>query len=136
MAMYCELILETEFASLWFYPDPRIVHHQFHKPIFGQAFQEVLLTGLELFQDGKADKWLSDDRANTILPPDDSAWSSEYWLPAILRAGWTHWAIVLPERRLGQINMHRLMEEVRARHVLSRTFTTPSAALAWLEQQG
>jgi len=134
MDMERELLLENAFASLWCYPGLGIVHHQFHQAIFGQAFKDVLNLGLEQFQAGRAHKWLSDDRANTILPPDDSAWSTEYWMPRILEAGWTHWAIVLPERRLGQINMRRLLEEIRARQVVVATFADPAAALAWLTQ--
>jgi hypothetical protein len=129
-----ELLLENEFASLWCYPGLGIVHHQFHQPISGQAFQDVLNLGLKQFQAGRASKWLSDDRANTILPADDSAWSSEYWMPQILQAGWTHWAIVLPERRLGRINMRRLLEEVQGHHVVVATFADPTAALGWLTQ--
>jgi hypothetical protein len=41
---------------------------------------------------------------------------------------------VLPERRLGQINMRRLLEEIRARQVVVATFADPAAALAWLAQ--
>jgi hypothetical protein len=67
MSMDREVLLDNEFASLWFYPEPGIVHHEFHKPIAGQDFKAVLLTGLKLFQARRATKWLSDDRANTIL---------------------------------------------------------------------
>lgn len=131
--MEIELLLSNEFASLWFYPETGIVHHQFHKVVSGQAFREVLNLGLKLFKEGRANKWLSDDRVNTILPPDDSAWSNDLWLPQMLEAGWTHWAIVLPERQLGQINMRRLIGEVAARRVATEIFANPLDALAWLE---
>lgn len=131
--MEIELLLCNELASLWFYPETGIVHHQFHKAISGQAFYEVLNTGLKLFKEGRASKWLSDDRANTMLPPDDSAWSSDIWLPQMVKAGWTHWAIVLPQSQLGQVNMRRLMGEVAARKVAAKAFADPLKALAWLE---
>jgi hypothetical protein len=130
-----ELLLENEFASLWFYPETGIVHHEFHKPISGQAFKEVLLLGLTLFQDGRAKKWLSDDRANTMLPPEDSEWSSESWLPRMVRLGWTHWAIVLPKKLLGQVNMRRIISEVTEKRVTAETFSDPIQAMVWLEQQ-
>ena len=43
-------ILETEYATLWYHPDTKIVHHQFHKFIYGQQFRDVLEKGLEVFQ--------------------------------------------------------------------------------------
>jgi hypothetical protein len=130
-----ELLLENEFASLWFYSETGIVHHEFHKPISGQAFRDVLLLGLTLFRDGRAKKWLSDDRANTLLPPEDSEWSSGFWLPRMAGLGWTHWALVLPEKRRGQINMMRIIGDVTEKRVVVEAFTDPALALAWLEQQ-
>jgi hypothetical protein len=130
-----EQLLGNEFASLWFYPESGIVHHEFHQPIAGQAFKDVLLTGLRLFQEGRATKWLSDDRANTMLPPEDSEWSGGFWLPRIARLGWTHWAIVLPGKRLGQVNMKRIIGEVTDHRVAVETFSDPAQAMAWLERQ-
>jgi hypothetical protein len=135
MSMDRELLLDNEFASLWFYPEPGIVHHEFHEPISGQDFKDVLLRGLKLFQAGRATKWLSDDRGNTMLPPEDSAWSSEWWLPIMVAAGWTHWAIVLPETRLGQVNMKRLIGDVLDKGVTAEAFSDPVVAMAWLRQQ-
>jgi hypothetical protein len=131
--MEIEILLSNEFATLWLYPETRIVHHQFHKAISGQAFQEVLNLGLKQFKEGRANKWLSDDRLNTILPFDDSAWSNGFWLPQMLKAGWTRWAIVLPEKQLGQINMRRLIRETAGNKVAAETFFNTSDALAWLE---
>jgi hypothetical protein len=130
-----ELLLENEFASLWFYPVTGIVHHQFHQPISGQAFRNILNLGFKLVQEGRARMWLSDDRANTMLPPEDSEWSSGYWLPRMVAAGWTHWAIVLPEKRLGQVNMRRIIGDVTERKVTAESFSDPVEAMAWLESQ-
>jgi hypothetical protein len=50
-------------------------------------------------------------------------------------AGWTHWAIVLPEKRLGQVNMKRLIGGVMEKGVTAEAFSDPVAAMAWLRQQ-
>lgn len=128
-----ERLMENETASLWIYPETGIVHHQLHRPISGQAFRDLLNLGLKQFQEGRATMWLSDDRANTILDPNDSEWSGDVWYPRMIKAGWKFWAVVLPEKSLGQINMRRLAVEVGERQVVVEMFADPAAALAWLE---
>ncbi len=40
-----QTIIETEYATLWYYPEEKIVHHQFHKFIHGDEFRKVMLKG-------------------------------------------------------------------------------------------
>ena len=43
-------ISDTEYATLWYHSDAKIVHHQFHKFIHGDEFRQVLEKGLEIFK--------------------------------------------------------------------------------------
>jgi hypothetical protein len=129
------LVLENEFANLWYYPETRIIHHQFLKPIGGEHFKEVLNTGLEILKTKKAHKWLSDDRANSRLAPEDTNWSDHVWLPQMVAAGWEYWALVLPLKRLGKINMEKQTETVADTGVVVQYFSDPKTALQWLELQ-
>ncbi len=128
--------LDDEIASLWCYPGEGIIHHQFHQSLSGDPFRAILTAGLRLMAEHGATKWLSDDRKNTILPAEDSAWTQEYWLPRALKAGWTQWAMLPPEKARGRINIERLTQFVgEGNQVQVQLFADPDEAWAWLAQR-
>lgn len=127
-------LLENEFATLKLHQATGIVHHEFHKFIFGEAFRTVLTTGVEAMEKHKATKWLSDDRKNNALPQDDAEWAMTTWSTRTLNAGWKFWAVVLPQKVLGQMNMQRFIEMYKERGLEVRAFTDPALAMAWLEK--
>ncbi len=126
------VILDTDYATLWYYPETKIVHHVFHKFIHGPHLREVLEKGLELVQEHEAQKWLSDDRKNTALAADDNQWGLSDWGPRMLAAGWKHWAIVLPESAVGQGIMNRSIAAFAERGLTVHVFQNADDALAWL----
>lgn len=128
------VLLDSEHATVWYHPDGRIVHHKFHKPLSGAAFRSVLETGAAMFEKHGATKWLSDDRANGALHPDDSAWAMNEWSPRVVKAGWKQWAIVMPEQVLGKLNMKRFINMYSELGVAVQTFEEPDAALEWLRR--
>jgi hypothetical protein len=128
--------LDNDYATIWYYPDEGIIHHRFLQPISGEAFQTVLMTGLHLMREHKATKWLSDDRNNSNLPAEDSAWSQDYWLPRAAGAGWKYWAMLLPLKARGRINVDRLIAFVAEKYAINiRTFSDEDEAWQWLAQQ-
>jgi hypothetical protein len=128
--------LENEFANLWYYPEEGIIHHQFLQPVADEAFRSVLMTGLGVMQTHNAVKWLSDDRLNSILPAEDSAWSQDYWLPRAYKAGWKYWAMIPPNKARGRINVERLMAFVAELYNIKlKVFSDPDKAWEWLVQQ-
>ena len=90
-------IVDNDFATLWFHPEKKIVHHHFKQYIHGTEFRSVLTRGYELMVEHQASKWLSDDRNNGALPADDGMATTD-WTPKVVAAGWKHWAIVLPAK--------------------------------------
>ncbi len=130
-------LIENEYASMWHYPDEGIIHHEFLQPIAGKEFQNVLLTGLQILKEQGAQKWLSDDRLNSMLSAEDSAWSQDFWLPRAYQAGWRYWAVLPPIKARGQINMKRLTEYVGyLPKIKIQIFSDPDEAWQWLAQQG
>src|SRR6185369_1188685 len=127
------LVLQNEYVELWFPPETRIVHHQFRKFIWGDAFRDVLNEGLRLFVLEGATKWLSDDRMNSALSKSDTEWSMSDWFPHALKVGWKHWGIVLPVSVIGQMNMSRMITGCSQQGLIVRAFEEPEAALEWLE---
>ena len=127
-----QAIIETPFASLWYYPEERIVHHQIHRFIFGEAFRELLTKGAEVMKENGATRWVSDDRNNGALSTEDKAWADTIWRPMALRSGWKTWAIVLPETVVGQMNIRRIIQAEEVRCLEIQLFTSPDDALAWI----
>ncbi len=127
------IILENEHATLVYHVLHKIVHHTLHKPVTGAPFREVLIHGVELFERSGANKWLSDDRGNGALHPDDGKWAMEVWSPRTIAAGWKYWAIVMPDAALGRANMRRFIREYADRGVEVKIFDSPEEALGWLK---
>jgi hypothetical protein len=128
-------IIDNPYATLWYHPEKRIVHHRIHQFISGKTFRDLLLTGTEVLTKHQATKWLSDDRMNAVLRPEDVEWSHEHWFPQTALAGWKFWAIVQPEKTVGQVTMKNLAATYGKYGITSKGFTDPNEALWWLETQ-
>lgn len=131
--MQSQVIIDNEYATLWYHPQGKIVHHQFHKFIHGDAFREVLNRGLDAFTTYGAQKWLSDDRHNSTLTKEDGEWAITDWSTRVFAADWKYWAVVLPDRKIGQINLNMFMREYITRGLEVRAFEDPDEARQWLE---
>ncbi len=126
---------ENEYATMWYYPDKKIVHHQVKKFIFGQTFYDFILTGTELIKKHKARKWLSDDRLVPVLKTEDIEWGATHWFPQTVAAGWKYWAIVEPQHAMGHMNLEDLKERYSKGGITAQFFTSVEAAMKWLEEQ-
>ena len=126
--MPVEIILDNEYATLSYYPEDGIVHHQFHKFIHGAQFRAVLDTGAEIFKERGATKWLSDDRLNSALPKEDGVWALTEWNPRVRAAGWKYWAVIFPDKKVGQTNLNYFVRESNA---LGVTALASAAFLRW-----
>nr|WP_320133210.1 STAS/SEC14 domain-containing protein [uncultured Holophaga sp.] len=129
-------VVDSPSITLWYHSDTRIIHHQIHKYTFGEVLRDALNKGVALMSQHHAVKWLSDDRNNGPLPPEDMEWNRTVWVPQVVKAGWKYWALVVPEKAVAQMNMKRFQAEFAAAGVTVQTFTDPDAAMKWLEAQG
>ena len=130
-----QIIIDNEFLTMWYYPDTKIVHHKFHRFIYGERLREALLTGTAILKKNKASKWLSDDRENAALPKEDHQWGETVWFPSTVEAGWKFWAIILPEKIIGQVNMSRQVKTYAEMGIITQIFSDSEKARLWLEQQ-
>jgi hypothetical protein len=135
MSTQSVILIDNDKVRLQFHPRPRIVHHEIRQFVHGAELREILEKGLELFQKYAACKWLSDDRGNGPLKPADSKWALEDWAPRVMAAGWRFWAVVMPEKVIGQMNMKRWISTYAEQGVTASAFTDPDAAMTWLEEQ-
>ena len=127
------VILDNEFAIVLYHVRHKIVHHTFRKPVTSAVFREALTRGVELFERRGANKWLSDDRANNALHPEDGKWAMEVWSKRAIAAGWKAWAIVMPDAALGKANMRRFIREYSDQGVDVNIFDGADEALEWLK---
>ena len=125
-------IIHTDYATLWYHPDTKIVHHVFHKFIYGDEFLSVLNTGLDAFKQYGAQKWLSDDRKNSALPTADLEWSINDWFHRAFNSGWKYWAIVMPDKVVGKMNMQRFIKTYVELGLTIEIFDDPDEAMTWL----
>jgi hypothetical protein len=125
-------VLDTNQATVWYHPEGGIVHHFFKRPTRDAAFRQVLEVGLEQMIEHGATKWLSDERNNSALTPEDSQWIIDEWVPRALEAGWRHWAIVLPDYVVGKMDMALYIATRRQMGTNVYVFTDPAEALEWL----
>jgi hypothetical protein len=126
-------IMDSEAATLWFHAEAGIVHHRFKKSVSGDDFRWILEGGLQLLKARGASKWLSDDRTNGALDPQDAQWAMNDWAPRAAAAGWRYWAIVLPRSAGGTEDMKQYIDRGPALGVDVQLFFDPLLALAWLE---
>jgi hypothetical protein len=130
-----EVVLDNEYITIWYYPQKKIVHHEFHKFTYGKTFQDALSEGAAILEKNRAQKWLSDDRKNTVIGKDDTKWTAAVWRPRVIKAGWRYWALVLPEKVVGQMVMKRIIKEYADTGVTVEIFSDPDKAMKWLEAQ-
>jgi hypothetical protein len=128
------LLVDNDLISVWVYPERKLIHHHMKAYCFGHEFREALTRGVEAMEQYRATKWLSDDRANGALPPDDEAWASTVWSRRARAAGWRRWSIVQPAKLIGQINMARFVKLYTELGVDARMFSDPDEALRWLDE--
>ncbi len=126
---------DNDFATLWYHPDKKIVHHHFKKFIYGQVFRDFLLKGTEAMQKNHVNKWLSDDRNNAVVRKEDMDWAQTSWFPPTVQAGWKYWAIVQPAKAIAQMNMETLVEAYGKAGIVAKFFSDPDEAMKWLDSQ-
>jgi hypothetical protein len=127
------LIFDSPLITVWAYPERKLIHHAMKAFCHGASFREALTKGLEAMRFHRATKWLSDDRLNGALLKEDETWAITSWLPHARAAGWKHWAIVQPEKIVGQTSMKRGSQAVINVGVETRLFADPDDAMEWLD---
>ncbi len=128
-------LYDDDQVTVWYRPNGKIIHHQMHKYTYGKSFRDALMAGADAMQKYGANKWLSDDRNNPVVKPEDIEWGNKFWQPKILAAGWKFWAIVQPEQYLAQLRMIKLADQYSKLGVTVHLFTDPEDAMEWLLKQ-
>jgi len=128
------IIVDNEYVTLWYHPEHKVIHHQFHKYTYGEALREAFTEGAKLMEKYGAKKWLSDDRKNSALTKEDMEWADTVWRPRVIKAGYKYWALVLPEKIVGQMNLKQIIKQKYANlGITVELFNGPDEAMQWLK---
>jgi hypothetical protein len=125
------VIRQDEFATLWYHPGPKVIHHKIHRFVPAGVFQEVLTAGALILERDGASKWLSDDSENMVVRDGDLEWARRTWDPRVVGAGLKYWGIVPPRLTFGRLPME-IVPGPERRGLTVRTFANDAAACAWL----
>lgn len=123
------LILDNEFATLWYYTDSKIVHYRIKKTIQGDLIRELFNRGGEILAQNSAKKWLCDARECGVLPKRDHNWVKGVWLRNMVAAGLRHFALVLPKE---QVEAARAGDFDDANGEFVSLYWDPEEAMRWL----
>jgi hypothetical protein len=126
-------VRDDEYVTMVYYPESKIPYNQIHKFFFGQTYRDVFNTGLKVFHKYGAQKWLSDDRSVTSFTKEDVEWGYKDWFPNMLEAGWKYWALILPEKIIGQLAIKKMVETYTSQGVQTKVITSMDEAKKWLE---
>ena len=130
-----EKVLDTESMELIVYPKKKIIHHRIKDYIYGETFKTLFSKGVEEFEKYGCTKWLSDDRGSAALRREDVEWAQTNWEDKILDKGWKYWAVVMPEKFMGQMTMKPIIERNEKMGLAVEVFNDPFDAMDWLERQ-
>ncbi len=130
-----KVIIDTDFATVWAYPENKMIRHKLKKFIYGEHFREVMLAGANAFKEYNCTKWLSDDKENSTLAAKDKEWVTNVWEPMVIKSGWKHWAIVMPVKIFGEANMKNISKRLEETGIVVKHFSDDEEAFSWLELQ-
>lgn len=129
-----ETIHKSSIFSLYHYPQHGIIHHEVHSNVYGETFKTMLTMGADMFIKNRCDKWLSNDRNSCKPRTEDLIWAQENWKDRVISHGWKYWAIVMPDRMTGQIDMQKIAIGFANLGLEVQTFNCPDMALTWLKK--
>lgn len=128
-------IVDNEYMLVEYLPDHKVIAHTVRQPVSGQIFRDALQAGTEALKQYGACKWMSDDRLNGPLPPEDNEWGTEVWGVRTMEAGWKYWALVVPQAIVAAGSLVPVVEAYHEQGLRVMVFTTPENALDWLDKQ-
>ena len=127
------LVADNELITVWVVPERKLIHHVMKTYCYGDLLRSAVMKGVEALELYGATKWLSDDRANGAMVPEDVEWANKVWLPRCKAAGWRHWAVVQPQKLIGQANIARFVKTYAELGINARMFEDPVEAMTWID---
>ena len=71
-------------------------------------------------------------RQPDVLPKPDEEWARTDWFPRTQQAGWKYWAVIKPEKILGEMHLRRYAETYAEHGVTAQFFSDPDQGFQWI----
>ncbi len=127
-------LLDTEYAQLFYDQENRIIHHHITPAMQSHQWQELLSKGYQTLKTNGAKKWLSDNRGlQHPIEDEHNAWIFGVWLPQMMAAGWSAWAIVVPDEVAFRAVMIDFINEFYEKGLRIMVFSKLEDGMAWLK---
>lgn len=108
--MDTEVIYDSPYATLWYHPESKIIHHKIYKFSKAEEFLTFINLASNTLAEKGAKKWLSDDQSVLLVEKEGDTLNTEKWSKKTIEAGWKYWAIVKPKHVISQINMEKMVK--------------------------
>jgi len=128
-----EILFDTEYITVKYDAKHEAIHHTCHKLVTGENLRNALLAGTDGLIKYGACKWLSDDRLNGPLTPEDIEWSNANWSPPTIEAGWKYWALVVPAEVVAAGSLIPVMNHWYEMGLRMMVFDSLEKATEWLD---
>lgn len=131
------IVFDSEYITVEYVPDKQMIYHIVHKPVAEnlKVFQDALNAGTDALKRYGVVKWLSDDRKNGPLPPEQFEWlETSNWNLRTIQFGWKYWANVVPEDLAAAGTLTPIIEDLFTRGLRMNVFTSVESAQKWLDE--
>lgn len=132
-------VLEDNLFNIDWNEQHKCVEVTFKGFLDGDTFRTCMEQGLRLVKQKKGRRFLADFRRGSVISESDTLWLRHDWMPRASSAGLLHYAVILPERIVAQMQLQRMKRNADSNPALtevgvqSMLFTDPEAAYTWLE---
>ncbi len=131
------IVANSDIITVEYVPDKQMIYHVIHKPVAEnlKAFQDALDAGTQALKTYGVSKWLSDDRKNGPLPPEQYKWlETTQWSLNTIKLGWKYWANVVPQEIAAAGTLTALIDDLYTHDLHLMVFISIEAAQKWLDQ--
>lgn len=132
MAQIVYTIYKGDSLTVIYHPETKIIQHTFQGPASSSELRAALNAGTNLLRRYQVTKWLSDERENSYLSPEDVHYLVTDWAPRTVRAGWKYWAIVVPRQLESRVDAMTIVQACYDLGVRTMVFSDVPEALDWL----
>lgn len=127
------VVVDNEYMTIECFPEKGLIAHTFHQPISGQPFRDAMDAGTEMLARHGCYKWLSDDRKNGPLTPEDIEWAFNDWNLRTIDVGWKYWGLVVPTDMVSASSLTRVIMDLNERGLRVKVSDNLEDAAEWLE---
>ena len=128
------IILETPKVLVAWDNDCRCVVISWKGPfVSGDEYRSILMRVLDLLEEKRASRLLSDSRNMPVMSPDDQKWLQDVWMPRSIKVGLRYSAVVAPKSALTKSTLRHIIDDSGDVPRQRAFFPTVEEAKAWLK---